>query len=171
VEAVIDLQIDDEYLPHVDAQSLAEVVVATLDRHAAELGAVAEVTLVITGDEAVQALNRDFRGIDAPTDVLSFAAQEEREDEPDLALPPELAEELDRHLGDVVIAYPYAARQAQQFGNSVAAELRLLAVHGTLHLLGYDHALPADEEEMWAVQEAILAPLGDANLVRRTYDE
>jgi probable rRNA maturation factor len=86
-------------------------------------------------------------------------------------LPPELAEELDRHLGDVVIAYPYAERQAQQFGNSAAAELRLLAVHGTLHLLGYDHASPEEEEEMWAVQEAILAPLGEATLARRTYDE
>jgi probable rRNA maturation factor len=75
VEAVIDLQIDDEYLTQIDAESLAAIVGATLERHAAELGAIAQVTLVITGDEAVQALNRDFRGIDAPTDVLSFAAQ------------------------------------------------------------------------------------------------
>jgi probable rRNA maturation factor len=86
-------------------------------------------------------------------------------------LPPELAAEMDRHLGDVVIAYPYAERQAQRFGNSLAAELRLLAIHGTLHLLGYDHATSDEEEAMWAEQEAILAPLGEANLARRTYGE
>lgn len=171
MKAVIELQIDDEYADRVDAQSLEAVVAATLARHAAELGPAAEVTLIITSDEAVRTLNRDYRGIDAPTDVLSFAAQEARDDEPDLAVPPELAEELERRLGDVVIALPFSERQAQQFGNSAAAELRLLAVHGTLHLLGYDHAAPEEEEEMWAMQEAILAPLGEANLARRTYDE
>jgi probable rRNA maturation factor len=171
MENVIDLQIDDEFAGLVDAESLEAVVAATLHRHHTELGPVVEVSLVITRDEAVQALNRDYRGIDAPTDVLSFAAQEAREDEPALALPPELAAELDRRLGDIVIAYPYASRQAQQFGNSVAAELRLLAIHGTLHLLGYDHAVPEEEEAMWAEQEAILAPLGEAMMARRNYGE
>ena len=70
-----------------------------------------------------------------------------------------------------MIAYPYAARQAERFGNSVRAELRLLAVHGTLHLLGHDHATQAEEDAMWAIQEAILAPLGDAAVARRRYEE
>ena len=135
------------------------------------MGDAVEVALVITDDEAVQALNRDYRGIDAPTDVLSFAAQEDAAGEPDLDLPADLAAEIDRHLGDVIIAYPYAAHQAERFGNSVGAELRLLAIHGTLHLLGYDHATPEEEDAMWAEQEAILFPLGEASMARRNYEE
>ena len=76
----------------------------------------------------------------------------------------ELAAELDRHLGDVVIAYPYAEHQAQRFGNSVAAELRLLAIHGTLHLLGHDHETSdADAERMEALERRILKRLGIAD--------
>jgi probable rRNA maturation factor len=168
---MIELQIDDEYVALVDGPGLEAVVSATLERHRGVLSDAAELTLVVTGDEAVQVLNREFRGINAPTDVLSFAAQESLESAPDLVLPPELAAEMDRHLGDVVIAYPYAERQAQQFGNSIAAELRLLAIHGTLHLLGFEHATPDEEEVMWAEQEAILAPLGEAGMARRAYTE
>ncbi len=168
---VIDLQVDEEFAPLVNVEDLRQGVAATLEQHAAELGDAVEIALLITGDDSIQELNRTYRGVDAPTDVLSFSAQEASEGEPDLALPPELAAEFDRRLGDIVIAYPYAQRQAQHFGNSVASELRLLAIHGTLHLLGYDHADPDEEEAMWAVQEAILSPLGDASIARRVYEE
>jgi probable rRNA maturation factor len=171
METTLELHVEDEFAELIDAASLEAVVTATLQRHSSELGPEVELALLITCDETLQALNRDYRGIDAPTDVLSFAAQEALDTEPDLALPPELAAELDRRLGDIVIAYPYAARQAAQFGNSVAAELRLLAIHGTLHLLGYDHATPEEESAMWAEQEAILAPLGEAEIARRIYPE
>ena len=63
-----------------------------------------------------------------------------------------------------------AARQAERFGNSFAAELRLLTVHGVLHLLGYDHATLEEEAEMWALQEEILAPFGDRGLSQRDHD-
>lgn len=171
MELLVDIQVDEEYAGLVDVQSLEAVVAITLQRHQDDLGDDVEVAVVITGDEAVQALNREYRGVDAPTDVLSFAAQEDAAEEPDLALPADLAAEIDRHLGDVIIAYPYAARQAERFGNSIGAELRLLAIHGTLHLLGYDHASPEEEDAMWAEQEAILAPLGEANMARRNYEE
>ena len=171
MELLIDIQVDDEYAELVDTQSLEAVIIAALQRHQGDLGDAVEVALVITGDEAVQALNRDYRGVDGPTDVLSFAAQEDTAGGPDLALPADLAAEIDRHLGDVIIAYPYAARQADSFGNSIQAELRLLAIHGTLHLLGYDHATPEEEDAMWAEQEAILFPLGEASMARRNYEE
>lgn len=162
------IQVDEAFTELVDQENLRAVI----DHLLQQVGQpTAELTLVVTDDAAVQALNRDYRGVDAPTDVLSFAAQEEADDAPELAdLPPELAAELANYLGDVIIAYPYATRQATQYQNSVAAELRLLAVHGVLHLLGYDHATPDEEAAMWTLQSTILAPFGDAHLTHRSYD-
>jgi probable rRNA maturation factor len=165
----IDVEVDEAFIDLVDQENLATAVVAALQSAGRTSGAV---TVALTDDATVQQLNRDYRGVDAPTDVLSFAAQEdspERDGQP-LALPPELAGELADYLGDIIIAYPYAARQATQFQNTVAAELRLLAVHGALHLLGYDHATADEEAAMWALQDAVLAGLGDPKLSARTYD-
>lgn len=168
MSTTITIQVDEPFLDLVDAANLTQVLTQLLihvERPTAAL------TLVVTNDESVQELNRDYRAVDAPTDVLSFAAQESDPAAPTLAdLPPELAAELAGYLGDVIIAYPYAERQAAHYQNSVAAELRLLAVHGVLHLLGYDHATPEEEAAMWALQSTVLAPFGDANLSQRTYD-
>lgn len=163
----IEIQIDESVTAEVDSEAVMAAVSATLRQEQIDTAAL---TIVITSDEAVQALNRDFRGIDAPTDVLSFAAREEDENAPDIALPPEVAAELASYLGDLVIAFPYSARQATQFSNSVTAELQLLAVHGTLHLLGYDHQEQAGEDAMWALQEQILAEFGHGALARRVYE-
>ena len=100
-------------------------------------------TIAITDDNAVAALNRQFRGVDAPTDVLSFPM-----------------DSLPHYLGDLVIAYPYAKAQAEREGHALADSLTLLVVHGTLHLLGYDHDTPEHRAEMWAEQEAALIALG-----------
>jgi probable rRNA maturation factor len=117
-----------------------------------------EVTLVIANDELLHQLNRDYRSIDAPTDVLSFAAQEEAEGQDVFVSAPE----AQNYLGDVVISFPTAERQAAAVGHSVAEELSLLAVHGVLHLLGYDHASEEEEADMWARQSQILASLPPA---------
>ena len=163
----IEIQADDEFVELIDAENLvtaAETTLQTTEEPTAAL------TLVITSDEVVQQLNRDYRGIDAPTDVLSFANQDLADDAPtQLAVPDELASEVAAYLGDVIIAYPYAKRQAEHFQNTIAAELRLLVVHGTLHLLGYDHATPAEREAMWAIQNAVLTHFGDQNLSARAY--
>jgi probable rRNA maturation factor len=162
----IEVQIDDEYASLVDGENLRAAAKATLIANEVED---AELTIVVTSDTAVQQLNRDYRGIDAPTDVLSFAAQE-GETEHDLALPPELTAELERYLGDIIIAYPYTMQQAEHFGNAPAAELRLMVIHGVLHLLGDDHDTPEAEAEMWARQEAVLAQFGDPSVSRRHYE-
>src|SRR4051794_25423188 len=94
----IEIQIDDDYSPHVDGENLRAAAAATLAANGIDD---AEMTIVVTSDSAVQQLNRDYLGIDAPTDVLSFAAQE-GSDAQELALPPELAAELDRYLGDII---------------------------------------------------------------------
>ena len=167
----IDLQVDEAFALLVDSQNLTAVIEATLQR---EQQMHAALTVVITSDEVVQQLNLDYRGVDAPTDVLSFANQDEPTEESpltQLALPLELMAEMAAYLGDIIIAYPYAAQQAAHYGNSIAAELRLLAVHGTLHLLGYDHATAEEEAAMWTIQRAVLAPFGDQALTERLYKD
>lgn len=115
----------------------------------------AMLTLLLTGDRRIQQLNRDFRHMDEPTDVLSFPAGDSL---------PEGAEPMP-YLGDIAVSVPYAARQATAGGHSLAAELQLLAIHGVLHLLGHDHAEPEEKERMWAAQSAVLNQLGLAHIV------
>ena len=102
----------------------------------------------ITDDEELNTLNLKYRGKDKTTDVLSFPADFE---DPDLE---------SRYVGDVVIAFPRAEEQAQKRGHFVEAELQLLVVHGTLHLLGYDHGDKTEKNEMWSIQSRILEKLG-----------
>jgi probable rRNA maturation factor len=172
----VEVQIDELYLPLVNPDILETVARRTLARHSP---APAALTVVVTSDSAVQTLNRTYRGIDAPTDVLSFAAQD-AEDESDeegdagrvhLVTPAELADELADYLGDIVIALPYATRQAAHYGNSVDNELRLLTVHGVLHLLGYDHATPEEDDAMWEMQSAVLRTVTVPGLSRRVFED
>jgi probable rRNA maturation factor len=112
----------------------------------------ADLTIVLTDDAQLQGLNRDYLGIDAPTDVLSFPASE---------TDPETDR---RYLGDILISLPRAEEQAHAAGHSLEAEAQLLAVHGTLHLLGYDHAGAAEKARMWKAQAEILERLGLAEI-------
>lgn len=114
-------------------------------------GAIAgcELSIVISEDESVAALNQQFRGIASPTDVLSFPALKDKS----------LAKVRPVYLGDLVIAYPYAQHQAEREGLPFTDSMALLVIHGTLHLLGYDHDMPTNREKMWAVQAQILTDL------------
>jgi probable rRNA maturation factor len=161
---VIHCEVDDAFATTVDLAAITSAIQHLLRLRGVTTGSL---TLAITDDETVQRLNRNFRGIDAPTDVLSFAHDAGSEK---LALPPELANEMAGYLGDIVIAFPYAERQAAHYQNEVNAELCLLAVHGALHLLGYDHATPEEEAAMWALQEEALAPFGVHRLTHRSYE-
>jgi probable rRNA maturation factor len=93
-----------------------------------------EVSLAFVGDRAIRTLNRKFMKKDRPTDVLSFPLGEKGPDGK-------------YYLGDIVIAVPVAFRQAKEKGHGLDRELRLLAIHGFLHLLGYDHSAGIEEEE------------------------
>lgn len=140
----------------VEATRLIAACAAALDHHPERVGidaagARSGVTIVLTDNETVARLNRQFRGIDAPTDVLSFPA-----DIPPIALPTGEG----RYWGDLVIAFPYAAAQASREGHDLMDSLCLLVVHGTLHLLGFDHDTPERRAEMWASQEHVLRALG-----------
>src|SRR5260221_10136698 len=105
-------------------------------------------SVVLTDNRRLHKLNRDYLGVDAPTDVLSFPASES---DPETGA---------RYIGDILISVPYATKGAEQAGNSLEAELQLLVVHGVLHLLGHDHAKPKEKAKMWKVQAEILEVLG-----------
>ena len=114
-----------------------------------------EVSVTIVTNERIQEINRDYRGIDQPTDVISFALEEMVEDELEIQV-----EGMPRVLGDIIISLPKAIEQAKTYGHSLERELGFLAVHGFLHLLGYDHMNDADEKIMFARQREILDEFG-----------
>jgi probable rRNA maturation factor len=108
----------------------------------------ADISIVLTGDSRLRELNRDYRGIDAPTDVLSFPASES---DPETGA---------AYLGDILISIPRAKAQAKAAGHALEAEVQLLVVHGVLHLLGHDHARTGEKKKMWKAQAQILESLG-----------
>lgn len=122
-----------------------------------------EVDLTFVDNERIHELNREYRGIDRATDVLSFAMNESGEDEPDIIYGAEDAEELGEVpnvLGDIIISVTRAKEQALEYGHSLERELGFLFVHGFLHLLGYDHQDAESEAEMMSKQEYVLDQVG-----------
>lgn len=116
-----------------------------------ELGAGAEVSVLLTDDRHIQALNRDWRGKDKPTNVLSFPGEDAEAEQPDGA--PLL-------LGDIVVALETSEREAQDQQKPLADHFSHLVVHGMLHLLGYDHETQAEADEMEPLEIEVLAGLG-----------
>lgn len=122
-----------------------------------------EVTLTFVDDEAIHALNRDYRGIDRPTDVLSFAMQDEGTEELDIIFEVDSEDEADPisgMLGDIIISAERAVQQSEDYGHSLEREIGFLFVHGFLHLIGYDHQDEESEAVMTAKQEAVLQKAG-----------
>jgi probable rRNA maturation factor len=113
-----------------------------------------ELSLMLADDAALKALNRDWRDKDRPTNVLSFPA------------PPQVGMPGPRHLGDIAMAYETLAREAEQDGKSLTAHALHLIVHGTLHLVGYDHEEEAEAETMEGLEIEALARLGVGNPYR-----
>jgi probable rRNA maturation factor len=128
------------------AEDAVRVAIATAAAQAS--APVGEVTILLTDDAAVRILNREWRGVDAPTNVLSFPAP-----------PPPGFAAAPAPLGDIAIAYETLAREAEREGKPFGHHLAHLAVHGFLHLLGYDHVVEAEAEAMERLECAILARL------------
>lgn len=137
----ITVQIDRRYAGLVSAARVRAAVHAALADQSAPPAAV---SVRVTGDAVLRRLNRDFLGHDYATDVLSFPA----------AAP--------GYLGDLALSVPRARAQARAGGHPLLAELQLLLVHGSLHLLGFDHDTPRRQARMWAAQARILTHLGAA---------
>lgn len=119
-----------------------------------------EMGLVVTDNEMIQELNRTYRDLDEPTDVLAFHMPLDKVQEPEMPFisPPDGV----NHLGEVVVSYPKAVQQAQEHGHSITRELALLVVHGVLHLLGYDHEEPGEKQRMRAKEIEIMRKLDAA---------
>ena len=172
---LVDIIDDQAYLASGQEKLLHEVIEAAAKYLNLPEGI--ELDLSIVSNEEIQVLNRDYRGLDKPTDVLSFALTEvtsefdvdfahldlteEAEETEDLEETEfEDEEAIPQHLGDIIISYPRAQEQAQDYGHSLDRELAFLAVHGFLHLNGYDHQTEEEAKEMFRIQEEVLTTYG-----------
>ena len=134
-----------------DLVALAENMLAILDMSDSEL------SILLTDDAFIEPLNKQWRDVEGPTDVLSFPQGEALDEQVHL-------------LGDVVISLERATEQAKQLGHDVATELRVLLAHGLAHLLGYDHDSPSDQQQMRHLERQLLGA-GSAGLVERAGEE
>lgn len=139
----LNYEINDNYKVDFKYDYLKKVIKRTLKHENVKK---AYFSIIFVDENKIQELNKEYRGIDKITDVISFAL-EDNEDS--------IYNDM-RVLGDIYICIPRAKEQAENYGHSIKRELSFLTVHGLLHLLGYDHIKKADEEKMFALQELIL---------------
>ncbi|RJE47126.1 MULTISPECIES: rRNA maturation RNase YbeY [unclassified Dehalobacter] len=191
----LDISWEDDSITEDEQNKIAELLRTGIQKALLEGGGPedAEIGLVLTDDESIYLLNKTYRGINSPTDVLSFALREKGEGEPEIYYNPqsdkdkkerleysleemideEDEEDLDEYeedddnfsycdtaLGDIVISVERARSQAIEYGHSFAREIVYLAVHGTLHLLGYDHGNEDDSSVMRRLEEQVMDQLG-----------
>lgn len=139
----MDYQINNEYGYQEDYSYLDGVIKRTLEKEEA-LNSI--FSIIFIDNEQIRKINATYRGIDRETDVISFAFEDAKDD---FSL-------TKRVLGDIYISIPKMQEQAKSYGHSEKRELAFLTVHGLLHLLGYDHQTPEEEEKMFGLQKEIL---------------
>jgi probable rRNA maturation factor len=140
----ISINSEESLPPDFDCDLLERAIQTTLEHHNRPD---VDVTLQLTNDENIRQLNHAYRGIDATTDVLAFNQEF-------------VDPETDRlYLGDIIISVQTAQSQAIENKHSLNKECTLLTIHGTLHLLGYDHHEPEEQDKMWTIQDKILNDL------------
>lgn len=144
LDASADARLFEEIEPEWITLAMRKALVAE--------GRTGDVCVLLTDCAGIQSLNRDYRAVDAVTDVLTFPAWEGES----LLAPP------DGYLGDVALCVPRAVEQAEAYGHSLKREIMFLSVHGALHLLGYDHMTPGEEAVMFEKQEQLLNEMGVA---------
>ena len=139
VDINVDVPVEENWLATIN-----QAVISTLEHEGVQTEI--EVTVLLTDDRRLKDLNQTYMGSNQATDVLSFPAGD--------PMPG-----IDHYLGDIAISIPMARYQAAKAGHTISDELRLLAVHATLHLIGYDHANPEEERQMWSIQGEIISSL------------
>lgn len=141
----VHLQIADQFKNLFKESQIIRSAIITLKLEGVSVES--DITILVDDDQRIQTLNREYLAIDSPTDVLAFPAG---------FTDPDTGQE---NLGDVIISYPQAKRNAEKRGHPVESEIQLLVVHGILHLLGYDHLDQGDKEKMWSAQSQVLSQL------------
>ncbi|MCL0095457.1 rRNA maturation RNase YbeY [Dehalococcoidia bacterium] len=146
----LEIQVEEPFQDQVQDGWLRQAAEMTLAFEGIDYPA--ELSLLVTDDQRVHEINRTYRGVDETTDVLAFALDAENSS---FITPPDGV----THLGEVIISCPRAARQAEEQKHSLRREIAILTVHGILHLLGYDHQQPGEEQAMIIREAEILARL------------
>jgi probable rRNA maturation factor len=150
---VIDTNDETNTLTEAEMLKIEEILNFAAKKQKVEENSELSVTFVT--NEKIQEINRDYRGKDQPTDVISFAMEEMGEGEIEI-----IGTNQPRILGDLIISIPKAKEQAEEYGHSYLRELGFLAVHGFLHLLGYDHETAEEETVMFSLQRELLDEYG-----------
>ena len=146
--------IDETNEIEASAQQLVEQVLQfAADKENIEEGT--ELSITFVDNVRIQEINKEYRNKDTATDVISFAMEEMGEDEIQI-----IGEDIPRILGDIIISIERTKEQADEYGHSFERELGFLALHGFLHLLGYDHMTESDEKVMFTKQKEILDEYG-----------
>ncbi|MBN1366937.1 MAG: rRNA maturation RNase YbeY [Dehalococcoidales bacterium] len=152
----VNISIAEEFKGKVTRRWLRDIAEQVLKSE--KTGTNVEMGVLITNQENIRTLNMTYRDLNEPTDVLSFYMIPESEQNDDMfIMPPDNV----KHIGEVVISYPQARKQAEENKHTVKKEITVLLIHGVLHLLGYDHEEPADERKMKSREKAILDSVGD----------
>ena len=119
-----------------------------------------EMSVTLMDNEHIHEINKKYRGVDKPTDVISFAIEEDDPDEVPIILPEDVEFDIPKNIGDIMVSMDKVKEQAENLGHSEDRELGFLVVHGFLHLNGYDHMKEEDEKEMFGLQREILDSYG-----------
>lgn len=152
----VELYDDKEFLDASQEKLILDILQYSGER--LEIEDSAEMSVTLVDNDEIQTINKEYRGKDQPTDVISFAIEDEAEED---VFDLDLSQfDIPRQLGDIIISFDRLQEQAQSYGHSIERELGFLCVHGFLHLNGYDHQNEADEKEMFSLQESILEEFG-----------
>ncbi|MEI4769508.1 rRNA maturation RNase YbeY [Psychrobacillus sp. FJAT-51614] len=149
----LDLMDETNTLSEQTIELVEKVLQFAADQQAVKSGS--EVSVTFVTNDAIQEINRTYRDKDVPTDVISFAMEEMGEGEIEIK-----NADIPTLLGDIIISVERASEQAASYGHTFERELCFLAVHGFLHILGYDHGTKEEEQEMFGLQETILQAFG-----------
>jgi probable rRNA maturation factor len=142
---MVTVEIDKQFQEEVDKEVLLELVGEVFEYQ--KISSIAGLSIRVSDNATLQQINAKYLGIEAPTDVLSFPVEFED------------PESGGHYYGDIILSYEKAATQAESGGHATLDEIKLLVVHGILHLLGFDHANEKEKQEMWSAQDRLLAAL------------
>ena len=145
------IEFDNQLDPNYDSLEDIYLLIGETALELTETKGNYEVDVSLVDEETIHQINRDYRGVDRVTDVISFAFNDDKSEAGKI-----LGDEYPRLLGEIFICIPRALEQAKEIGNTPERELRFLFAHGMLHLLGYDHMKKEDEDIMFPLQEKIL---------------